>query len=230
MAKVYLIGKEAVPGRINLGKGELLDMVLVALPGVSADIGLEVDLDGEDAELNLYGLYLCPNEERLNINVKVAHNVGRCTSRQLFKGIAGGRSRTGFYGLIYVAKDAQQTKAYQENHNLQLSEEAKVETRPQLEIYADDVKCSHGATVGQLDEEAMFYLRSRGICERNARMLLMYAFANEIINFVGIDSLRETLLDMTKKRLSGELTICEQCVLHCSDEKHFSFEIDLSKI
>ena len=195
MAKVYLIGKDDVPGRINLGKGELLDMVLVALPGVSADINLEVDLDGEDAELNLYGLYLCPNEERLNINVKVAHNVGGCTSRQLFKGIVGGRSRTGFYGLIYVAKDAQQTKAYQENHNLQLSEEAKVETRPQLEIYADDVECSHGATVGKLDEQEQFYMRSRGIPEDKARELQMISFISSVAAQVEDETLREKIYD-----------------------------------
>lgn len=195
MAKVYLIGKDDIPGRINLGKGELLDMVLVALPGVSADIGLEVDLDGEGAELNLYGLYLCPNEERLNINVKVAHNVGRCTSRQLFKGIVGGRSRTGFYGLIYVAKDAQQTKAYQENHNLQLSEEAKVETRPQLEIYADDVECSHGATVGRLDEQEQFYMRSRGIPEDKARELQMISFISSVAAQVEDETLREKIYD-----------------------------------
>lgn len=195
MAKVYLIGKDAVPGRISLGKGESLDMVLVALPGISADIDLEVDLDGEGAALNLFGLYLCPGVERLNINVKVAHNVGGCSSRQLFKGIAGGRSRTGFYGLIYVAKDAQQTKAYQENHNLQLSEEARVETRPQLEIYADDVECSHGATVGKLDEQEQFYMRSRGIPEDKARELQMISFISPVVAQVEDGTLREKIYD-----------------------------------
>lgn len=195
MAKVYLIGKDAVPGRISLGKGESLDMVLVALPGISADIDLEVDLDGEGAALNLFGLYLCPGGERLNINVKVAHNVGGCSSRQLFKGIAGGRSRTGFYGLIYVAKDAQQTKAYQENHNLQLSEEARVETRPQLEIYADDVECSHGATVGKLDEQEQFYMRSRGIPEDKARELQMISFISPVVAQVEDGTLREKIYD-----------------------------------
>lgn len=195
MAKVYLIGKDAVPGRISLRKGESLDMVLVALPGTSADIDLEVDLDGEGAVLNLFGLYLCPGDERLNINVKVAHNVGGCSSRQLFKGIAGGRSRTGFYGLIYVAKDAQQTKAYQENHNLQLSEEARVETRPQLEIYADDVECSHGATVGKLDEQEQFYMRSRGIPEDKARELQMISFISPVVAQVEDGTLREKIYD-----------------------------------
>ena len=195
MAKVYLIGKDAVPGRISLGKGESLDMVLVALPGISADIDLEVDLDGEGAVLNLFGLYLCPGDERLNINVKVAHNVGGCSSCQLFKGIAGGRSRTGFYGLIYVAKDAQQTKAYQENHNLQLSEEARVETRPQLEIYADDVECSHGATVGKLDEQEQFYMRSRGIPEDKARELQMISFISPVVAQIEDGTLREKIYD-----------------------------------
>ncbi len=191
---------------------------------------IHVNLTEPFAEARMYGLYLVDKSQFADNQIYVNHLAPDCSSYQLYKGIADDESRANFNGHIVVRPHAQRTSAYQTNKNMTLTDEAKVTTKPFLEIYADDVKCSHGATVGQLDEEAMFYLRSRGICERNARMLLMYAFANEIINFVGIDSLRETLLDMTKKRLSGELTICEQCVLHCSDEKHFSFEIDLSKI
>ena len=195
MVKVYLIGKDAVPGHIGLGKGESLDMVLIALPGVSYDVELEVSLDGEGASVNLYGLYLCPSDERLNLNIKVSHNVGGCNSRQLFKGIAGGGARVGFYGLIYVARDSQQTKAYQENHNLQLSERAQVETRPQLEIYADDVECSHGATVGKLDEQEQFYMRSRGIPEDKARELQMISFLSPIVEQIEDEKLREKIYD-----------------------------------
>ena len=100
-------------------------------------------------------------------------------------------------------------------------------SHPFLEIYADDVKCSHGATIGQLDEEAMFYLRSRGICKRNARMLLMYAFANNVADYVKIPELRNRLNEMIQKRLSGELSICDQCILHCSNKKSFDFEFKI---
>jgi Fe-S cluster assembly protein SufD len=100
-----------------------------------------------------------------------------------------------------------------------------------LEIYADDVKCSHGATVGQLDQEAMFYIRSRGISAANARLLLMYAFAADIINEISIEPLRQRIDDMVKKRLRGELSICEKCVLHCgAPDKEYHFDIDLSQI
>ena len=102
--------------------------------------------------------------------------------------------------------------------------------RPFLEIYADDVKCSHGATIGQLDENAMFYLRTRGICLRNARMLLMFAFANEIANLVLIEKLRERLNDMIKRRLSGELTICDQCMMNCADKENLIYDIDTTRL
>ena len=105
-----------------------------------------------------------------------------CTSNQLFKGILDDDATGSFNGKIHVSKDAQKTQAYQKNNNILLSPAARMNTKPHLEIYADDVKCSHGATIGQLDREAMFYLRSRGIGEKEARHLLMYAFANEIVS------------------------------------------------
>ncbi|MCQ2286309.1 MAG: Fe-S cluster assembly protein SufD [Bacteroidales bacterium] len=191
---------------------------------------IHVNLTEAFAEAKLYGLYLVDKKQFVDSQVYVNHAAPDCSSYQLYKGIADDESRANFNGHIVVRPHAQHTAAFQTNKNITMTDEAKITTKPFLEIYADDVKCSHGATVGQLDDEALFYMRSRGICERNARMLLMYAFANEIINFVEIESLRDKLLDMTKKRLSGELSICDQCVLHCSDEKHFSFEIDISKI
>jgi Fe-S cluster assembly protein SufD len=106
-----------------------------------------------------------------------------------------------------------------------------VNSKPFLEIYSDDVKCSHGSTTGQLDTEALFYLRQRGIGEESARMLLLFAFANEVVGRITLPQLRQRIEDMVKKRLQGELQICEQCVLHCSTPEHpMDFKIDLSKI
>lgn len=191
---------------------------------------IQVNLNEPGADAKLYGLYLVDKKQYVDNQVNVFHNAPDCTSNQIYKGIADDEAGANFNGHIVVQKDAQHTVAFQVNKNIALTDEAKITTRPFLEIYADDVKCSHGATVGQLDENAMFYIRSRGICQRNARMLLMYAFANEVANFVLIDKLRERLNDMIKRRLQGELTICDQCMLHCSDEKNFTFEIDETQL
>ena len=156
--------------------GEKLELTFLVLPGESRDIDVAIDLIGEGAEVSLKGLYLCGGDERVNFRILMHHRAGGCVSRQLFNGIAGGTARVTFDGRIIVAPDAQQTEAYQENHNIVLSEEAHAETTPQLEIYADDVKCSHGATVGRLDEDALFYMRTRGIPEKDARILQMLSF------------------------------------------------------
>ena len=195
---------------------------------------IHVNLTEPFADAKLYGLYLVDKTQFVDNQVYVNHAVADCTSYQLYKGIADDQSRANFNGHIVVRPQAQRTSAYQTNKNIALTDEAKITTKPFLEIYADDVKCSHGATIGQLDEEALFYLKSRGICERNARALLMYAFANEIVNWVEIDSLRERLLEMTQKRLSGELTGCNACHFPCTgacaEGKNLTFEIDISKI
>jgi len=189
-----------------------------------------VKIDGKNCNSNVHGLYLVDKTQRVDNYVLINHLKPNSNSSQLFKGIVDDQAKGSYNGHVIVHRDAQKTVAYQSNKNIALTDEAIINTKPFLEIYADDVKCSHGATVGQLDLEAMFYLRSRGICERNARMLLLYAFAMEVVNNVKIDALKEQIEQMVSKRLSGELTICDQCVLHCSDEQHFNFEIDLSKI
>jgi Fe-S cluster assembly protein SufD len=160
----------------TVGAGEKLELTFVVLPGESRDIDVAIDLVGEGAEADLKGLYLCGGGERVNFRILMHHRVSGCVSHQLFNGIAGGTSRVTFEGRIVVAPDAQQTEAYQENHNILLSDSAHVETTPQLEIYADDVKCSHGATIGRLDEEALFYMRTRGVPEQEARILQMLSF------------------------------------------------------
>ena len=177
---IYILGRDAVPSFVRLGAGESLCWTLVALPGTSCDLHVEIDLDGPGAEADLAGIYVCKADEKVRLDILVKHNSGGCTSRQLFKGIAGGTSEADFDGMIYVRKGAQKTKAYQENHTILLTDTARVETRPQLEIYADDVECSHGATTGFLNEDELFYMRSRGIPEAEARRMQMISFLSPV--------------------------------------------------
>lgn len=190
-----------------------------------------VKFNGEGGSANIYGLYLMDKNQHIDNQVFVDHAYPNCESGELFKGVLDDHAKGVFNGHILVRKDAQHTNAYQTNKNILLTDKATIETKPFLEIYADDVKCSHGATVGQLDSNALFYIRSRGISEANAKILLMYAFAAEIVNKIMIPELKIRIDDMVKKRLRGELSYCDQCVLHCStQEKKVSFNIDLSKI
>ena len=170
--------------KIVVEKDSRVDIVVIIMPGVSCDVKLDIALKGEGAEANVYGAYVCGSDEKVRIAVDMHHDVPHCNSRQLFKGIAGGSSRVDFYGKIIVAQDAQRTEAYQENHNILLSDSAKVDTKPQLEIYADDVKCSHGATIGRLNEEEQFYMRSRGITLEDAKVLQMISFVAPVLENV----------------------------------------------
>ena len=181
MTEVIIVSQGQFVRNIEVQSGQRSDMVLLVYPGVSCDIRLDVTLAGEGAEANIYGAYVCGGGERVKIAVDMHHDLPHCSSRQLFKGIAGGKSRVDFYGKIIVAQDAQRTEAYQENHNILLSDDAKVDTKPQLEIYADDVKCSHGATIGRLNEEEQFYMRSRGITLEDAKVLQMISFIAPVL-------------------------------------------------
>ena len=185
-----------IPQNIVVEKDARVDIVVLVFPGVSADIKLDVRLTGEGAEANVYGAYVCGGDEKVKIAVDMYHDVPHCNSRQLFKGIAGGESKVDFYGKIIVAKDAQRTEAYQENHNILLTDGAKVDTKPQLEIYADDVKCSHGATIGRLNEEEQFYMRSRGISLEDAKVLQMISFIAPVLEHVEDEVQRESLTAM----------------------------------
>ena len=150
-------------------------------------------LGAEGGECVLNGLYLADGEQLIDNHTQIDHAQPHCTSKQLYKGILDGHARGVFNGRIRVHQDAQKTDARQTNQTLLLSEDAIINTKPQLEIYADDVKCTHGATVGQLDAEALFYLRSRGLGEEEARSLLTFAFANDIIGRIEIEALRRKL-------------------------------------
>ena len=192
---------------------------------------LYVDLLGSGADADLNGVYLMDKKQHIDNQVFVNHAVADCTSSELFKGVLDNEATGVFNGYIYVARDAQRTAAFQQNNNILMTSEAKINTQPFLEIYADDVKCSHGATVGQLDEEAMFYMKQRGISSSDARLLLMFAFAAEVTSKIKIDVLRGSIEDMIKKRLRGELSICDKCVLHCSiPDMPLEFDIDMSKV
>jgi Fe-S cluster assembly protein SufD len=171
--------------------------------------------DGPSCETNLNGLFLCDDSQHVANYVLVDHASPHGTSNQLFKGILDNDATGAFNGKILVRKDAQKIQAYQKNNNLLLSSSARMNTKPHLEIYADDVKCSHGATVGQLDKEAMFYLRSRGIGEKEARHLLMYAFAYEIVSRISVPVLKDRIIELVDKRLRGELSRCNDCDIHC---------------
>jgi Fe-S cluster assembly protein SufD len=166
-------------------------------------------------ETNLNGLFLCDENQHVANYVLVDHASPHGISNQLFKGILDHNATGAFNGKILVRKDAQKIQAYQKNNNMLLSSAARMNTKPHLEIYADDVKCSHGATVGQLDTEAMFYLRSRGIGEKEARHLLMYAFAYEIISRIAVPVLKDRIIELVDKRLRGELSECNNCSIHC---------------
>ena len=192
--EVYVAGSRDIPQRIVLERDARADVVIAVMPGTSVDARIDVELIGEGAEANLYGAYVCGEAEKVKIAVDMQHDLPHCNSRQLFKGIAGGTSKVDFYGKIIVAKDAQRTEAYQENHNILLTDGAKVDTKPQLEIYADDVKCSHGATIGRLNEEEQFYMRSRGITLEDAKVLQMISFIAPVLENIEDEAERERVV------------------------------------
>ena len=193
--KVYVLDREpdGVPQNIVVERDARVEVIVLAMPGVSCDLKMDVRLAGEGSEANIFGAYVCGGDEKVKISVDMHHDLPHCNSRQLFKGIAGGTSKVDFYGKIRVAKDAQRTEAYQENHNILLSDGAKVDTKPQLEIYADDVKCSHGATIGRLNEDEQFYMRSRGITLEDAKVLQMISFIAPVLENIPDETQREEL-------------------------------------
>ncbi len=165
----------------------------VTLAGALVRNDVHVALDGEGSECILNGIYLLDGDQHVDNHTEIEHCRPRATSFELYKGILSGSSHGVFNGKIVVHKDAQKTDARQTNKNLLLSENAAVNTKPQLEIYADDVKCSHGSTIGQLDPDALFYLRSRGLDVHESQSLLSYAFASDVVGRIQIASLRAKL-------------------------------------
>jgi Fe-S cluster assembly protein SufD len=184
-------------------KGSALRSHAIALGAALSRTELTTLLAGEGAECRLYGLYVAGGRRHVDHHTTIDHAVARTTSRELYKGILDDNARGVFTGKVYVRPDAQQVSAEQSNRNLLLAEGAVVETRPQLEIYADDVKCTHGATVGRLDEDALFYMRQRGIDPAQARSLLTYAFGSEVLETLSLPALRRSLERAVLARLAG---------------------------
>lgn len=170
-----------------------------------------IEMNGENAESTLCSMAILDGEQQVDMYSHITHAVPHCTSTELVKNVLDDRSQAAFSGRILVKQDAQKTQAYQTNRNLAMTREAHIYSKPQLEIYADDVKCSHGMTTGQLDENALFYLRSRGIPEEEARMLLSVAFTADVIDHVRLDILKDRLHKLVEKRFRGELAKCAGC-------------------
>lgn len=174
---------------------------------------LDLVFKGEGAECFANGCVIADKSQHVDNNTLIDHQVGHCNSHQLYKYVLGDNSVGAFAGKILVRKDAQKTTSNEINQNLCTTKQARMYTQPMLEIYADDVKCSHGSTVGQLNDAAMFYMRQRGISEKEARLLLEFAFVNEVIDQIQLDPLKERLRYLVEKRFRGELSKCEGCKL-----------------
>ncbi len=181
--------------------------------------GYDIDITGDGCETALAGMAIGTDEQHIDNCSNVNHRACHCHSSQLFKYVLDDHSTGAFEGSILVADGAAYTEAYQSNKNLLASTNARMHSKPQLEIYNDDVKCSHGATTGQLDNNALFYMRSRGISEKEARMLLMQAFMADVIDTVRMDGLNDRLRHLVEKRFYGQQMLCGECAASCHDAK-----------
>ena len=191
--------------KADLGRSSSYNATTITLGAQLSRHDIGITLDHEGAECWIDGLYLVSTGQHADTHSLIDHRSPHCTSHQLYKGILDGKSRAVFNGKVFVRVGAQQTDAMQTNKNLLLSNEARVDTKPQLEIFADDVKCAHGATVGQLEEEQLFYLASRGMHTDIARNLLTYGFAEEVINKIRIESIKAQLDEAVLNRLHARL-------------------------
>ena len=189
----------------DLGANSSYDTTTITFGAQLSRHDIHVTMDHEGAECWVDGLYLVTAAQHTDTHSVIDHRKPHCTSHQLYKGILDGKSRAVFNGKIFVRHDAQKTDAMQTNKNLLLSNDARVDTKPQLEILADDVKCAHGAAVGQIDEDEMFYLETRGIHTDLARNLLTYGFAEEVIGKIKVDSIRKQLDEAVLNRLNARL-------------------------
>ena len=175
---------------------------------------VQVDLNGRGAECRLNGLTLTHGQQHVDNHTRIEHHSPQASSNECYKGILDDRSRTVFSGRIVVHPGAQQTQAQQSNHSLLLSREAEADARPQFEIYADDVQCTHGCTVGELDANALFYLRSRALDEDAARSLLVYAFAADVLERMHLDPVRHYLQQQLAERLTGSAAVLQELPRH----------------
>lgn len=189
----------------SLGRSSSFNSTAITIGAAIARHDIRISFESEGAECWVDGLYVVGTGQHADTHSLIDHRQPHCTSHQLYKGILDGKSRAVFNGKVFVREGAQKTDAMQTNRNLLLSDEARVDTKPQLEIFADDVKCAHGATVGQLEEEELFYLVSRGLRPELARNLLTYGFAEEVITKINVESIRTQLDEAVLNRLHASL-------------------------
>lgn len=164
---------------------------------------LNVSLEAENCEAHLYGVYLGDDKQHIDNHSRIDHRFSNCQSNEHYKGVIGGKATAVFNGKVHVHRDAQKTNAFQENNNILLTDDATINSKPELEIYADDVKCSHGSTTGQLDEDALFYLRARGLSRDGATTLLLNAFAEEVLDNIKNEELNNYLKGLVEARLGN---------------------------
>lgn len=191
-----------------------LNMCTITMHNGLTRNALEVDLAGQYAETHVNGCVVADKQQHVDNNTLIRHSVPNCQSNELYKYVLDDSSVGAFAGKVLVVADAQKTVSNEVNANLCASPDARMYTQPMLEIYADDVKCSHGSTVGQLNEQALFYMRQRGISEAEARLLLKFAFVGEVIDSIKLETLRDRLHYLMEKRFRGELSHCEGCKVH----------------
>ena len=190
---------------VSLGRGSQYNSTNINIGGALSRHDIDLKFTAEGGEAWVDGLYMLSGDQHADTHSIIDHQVPNCTSHQNYKGVLNDRSRGVFNGKVFVRENAHGTDAQQSNKNLLLSNDARVDTKPQLEIFNDDVKCAHGATVGQLEEEELFYLLTRGLPETLARNLLTYGFAEEIINKIGIESIKGELDSAVLHRLNAEI-------------------------
>jgi Fe-S cluster assembly protein SufD len=187
---------------VQLGRSATFASRALTLGGRIARNDITAVLAGEGAECTLNGLYVATGDSLVDTHTTIDHAMPHCPSHEVYKGILGGRARAVFNGKIVVRPDAQKTDAKQTNRALLLTDEAQINTKPQLEIFADDVRCTHGAAIGQLDEDAMFYLRSRGIDAAAARNLLIHAFAGDVLGGIRQAAVSEAAMHLVEEQLA----------------------------
>lgn len=197
-------GNQALSVAVRQGEGGKFTATTITLGGSLVRNELNVALEGPRAECHLYGLYLANGTDLIDNHTLVDHRVPDCTSNELYKGVLAGRSTGVFNGKVYVQRDAQRTNGFQQNRNIIIGDQATMNSKPELEIYADDVKCSHGSTTGQLDDEALFYLRSRGLGVAEATALLLTAFADDVVASVSDGNLNEELNELIQRSISTQ--------------------------
>ncbi len=189
------------------GADSVFQINTLTLDGNLVRNDLHIQVQGEHAETHLNGMYMLNGQQHVANYTTVDHQVANCESNELYKGIMDDKSIAVFNGKVFVRQDAQKTNAFQSNANVLISDDAGVNSKPELEIYADDVKCSHGSTTGQLDDEALFYLRARGISERGATQLLLTAFMSDVLDKITVPSVKEKVFEVINKRFNWELTL-----------------------